>query len=136
MINTSISNSAEALRAWRRQTVERGSQVPTARPLTAIRTLRSEGTGSVATAIVNNSAKETSPRPPHQGSASVFDRRGARAREHEARPPARSSSLLSQDPVNQNQEPYGWRTARKSTKFISGLDRSGTRRGIEHRAGG
>lgn len=38
-------------------------------------------------APVNNSAHRTSPRTPLRGSATTFDRRGARALEHEARPP-------------------------------------------------
>src|ERR1041385_2921718 len=58
-------------------------------------------------AVVNNSANQTSPRTPLQGSPSTFDRRGARAREHQARPPARFSSLPSQQTVNQKQEPAG-----------------------------
>jgi len=37
----------------------------------------------------------------------TFDRRGARAKEHAARPPARFSSLWSTEPVNQKQEPWG-----------------------------
>src|SRR4051812_40487012 len=60
-----------------------------------------------AAVIVNNSAQPTSPRTPLHGSPSTFDRRGARAKEHEARPPARFSSLLSVLTVNQKQEPLG-----------------------------
>jgi len=74
---------------------------------------------------VNNSANQTSPRPPLRGSATTVDRRGARAKEHVARPPARFSSRLSTEPPNKKpkQAPCASRTARqKSTKFISGLD--------------
>jgi len=56
---------------------------------------------------VNNSTNQTSPQTPLQGSPSTFDRRGARAREHAARPPARFSSLPSAETVNQKQEPWG-----------------------------
>src|SRR5258705_13416711 len=79
-------------------------------------------------AIVNNSTHQTSPRAPLHGRLSRFDRRGARAKEHEARPPARFISLLKPLTVNQKQEPQGntllaqrypipgnpyfWRTAR------------------------
>jgi hypothetical protein len=59
------------------------------------------------TAIVNNSIHQTSPRPPLHGCLSRFDRRGARAKEHEARPPARFISLLKPLTVNQKQEPQG-----------------------------
>ena len=48
--------------------------------------------------VVNNSSKLTSPRSPLQGSPSKFDRRGARAMEHEARPPAAFSSLRTRQP--------------------------------------
>src|SRR6267143_357564 len=60
-----------------------------------------------AAAIVNNSAQPTSPQTPLHGRPSTFDRRGARAKEHEARPPARFSSLPSVLTVNQKQEPSG-----------------------------
>ncbi|SPE56904.1 hypothetical protein SBV1_2590021 [Verrucomicrobia bacterium] len=43
------------------------------------------------------------PQTPLHWSASAFDRRGARAGGHAARPPARFTSLLSQEPDNQNQ---------------------------------
>src|ERR1700693_5587590 len=55
--------------------------------------------------MVNNSTHRTSPRPPLRESASVFDRRGARAKRHGARPPARFSSPRSQQSVKQKQEP-------------------------------
>src|SRR5436853_2149843 len=58
-------------------------------------------------AIVNNSGNQTSPRTPLQESPSTFDRRGARAREYQARPPARFSSLRSDKTVNQKQQPSG-----------------------------
>src|ERR1043166_7415288 len=54
-------------------------------------------------AFVNNSAHQASPRSPLCGSATTFDRRRARAREHEARPPARFSSRLNPQPHNQKQ---------------------------------
>src|SRR5208283_3326535 len=57
--------------------------------------------------MVNNSANQTSPRTPLQGSPCPFDRRGARSGQHAARPPARFSSHSSQEPVNQKQEPSG-----------------------------
>ena len=55
--------------------------------------------------MVNNSTHRTSPRTPLRESASVFDRRGARAKRHGARPPARFSSPRSQQSVKQKQEP-------------------------------
>src|SRR2546425_10128686 len=58
-------------------------------------------------AIVNNSGNQTSPRTPLQESPSTFDRRGARAREHQAPPPARFSSLRSDKTVNKKQQPSG-----------------------------
>ena len=58
-------------------------------------------------AIVNNSGNQTFPRTPIQESVSAFDRRGARAKRHAARPPARFSSLQSQETVTQKQEPQG-----------------------------
>jgi hypothetical protein len=67
------------------------------------------------TGPVNNCAHQTSPRPPLRGSPSTFDRREARAREHEARLPARFSSLLSAEPHNQktkNKAPRALRTTR------------------------
>src|SRR5436853_7366377 len=87
-------------------------------------------------AIVNNSGNQTSPRTPLQESPSTFDRRGARAREYQARPPARFSSLRSDKTVNQKQQPSGntllaqryllsgnsyfWRTAKRSRALLFG----------------
>jgi hypothetical protein len=58
-------------------------------------------------AIVNNSGNQTFPQTPIPESVSAFDRRGARAKRHAARPPARFSSLQSQETVTQKQEPRG-----------------------------
>ena len=57
--------------------------------------------------IVNNSVNQTSPRTPLHGRLSTFDRREARAKEHEARPPPRFISLLRPLPVNQKPKPSG-----------------------------
>ena len=96
--------------------------------------MSNKGPFHVTQAVVNNSAHQTSPRPPLHGSASTFDRRGARAGEHAARPPARFSSLRSQEIVNHKQEPWGntllaqrypisgnsyfWRTAYKAYEML------------------
>ena len=63
--------------------------------------------------IVNNFDITASPQTPLHGSASVLDRRGARAKEHAARPPARFSSLLSQEFNNQKQTPCRWHGQKK-----------------------
>ena len=73
-------------------------------------------------AIVNNFAIQPSPRTPLHGSASVFGRRGARAREHAARPPARFSLLSSINQTTKNKSCALRAHQEKSTKFISGLD--------------
>ena len=77
--------------------------------------------GTTARAVrdaVNNSAEQISPRsPPLYGSATTFDRRGARAAEHEARPPARSSSLSSTRPHNQNPKTTVVRFAHGKKKY-------------------
>jgi hypothetical protein len=66
--------------------------------------------------IVNNSVRPTSPQTPLRWSATTFDRREARAMEHEARPPARFSSPLSPQPDNQKPKTAAVRFARGETK--------------------
>src|SRR5271157_6423849 len=77
--------------------------------------------------------------PPKTSQPGVLDRRGARAWGHEARPPARFSSLSSHRTVNQEQEPWGntllaqrtrfagnsyfWRTARPCAVWFENLCR-------------
>src|SRR6266403_1598514 len=55
------------------------------------------------------------PHPPAAGALPRSDRRGARARGHAARPPARFSSLLSSQPHNQKpkRKPCASRTVRQ-----------------------
>ena len=64
----------------------------------------------------SKSNRQTSPRPPVRGSATTFDRRGARAMEHEARPPARFSSLLNPQPHIQKPKTTVMRFAHGETK--------------------
>ena len=89
------------------------------RPLSAIKPgcrTRASGGGHPKSAIVNNLLRPTSPRTPLRGSPTTFDRRGARAREHAARPPARFSSLLSVEPHNQKPKTSPLRFAHGETK--------------------
>src|SRR5271157_5083086 len=55
--------------------------------------------------------------PPKTSQPGVLDRRGARAWGHEARPPARFSSLSSHRTVNQEQEPWGNTLLAQRTRF-------------------
>ena len=83
---------------------------------------------------MGSQASNAPPAPPGEPEVQrTFDRRGARAMEHEARPPASFSSLRSEETVNQKQEPWGntllaqrtrfagnsyfWRTARVTVTF-------------------
>ena len=71
--------------------------------------------------MVNNVDLTASPQPPLQRSASVLDRRGARAKEHQARPPARFNSLLNQELNNQNQTPCRWHGQKKVPNLFQDL---------------
>src|ERR1019366_1416719 len=73
------------------------------------------------------------PRTPLQESASDFDRRGARAMEHGARPPARFSSLPNQEIVNTNKShgvtPFWHNDTHPRVTVTFGARRSHTMRG-------
>ena len=100
-----------------------------------ITTRTAHGSGAPQ-AIVNNSANQTSPRPPLQGSPSTFDRRGARAKEHAARPPARFSSLSSHELHNQTQQPCLWHGHTKVPNSFQDLTDQGTFRFFRQNGGG
>jgi hypothetical protein len=100
MMTTRQSNRQAALQALRPPAVGWRALLHIGRPVTAIR--GKSQLSATPRAIVNNSADQTSPRTPLRGSPSTFGRRGARAREHEARPPARFSLLLSINQTTKN----------------------------------
>jgi len=67
---------------------------------------------------MGSQASNAPPAPPGEPEVQrTFDRRGARAMEHEARPPASFSSLRSEETVNQKQEPWGNTLLAQRTRF-------------------
>ena len=111
---------------------------------------------NVAQAVVNNSANQTSPRSPLHGCASVFDRRGARAKGSQLAPLLVLTRFEAHKQLTRNQShgvtpfwhndtplsgnSYFWRTASSGAKHpdmltldaIAGVTEDGGRNRLNH----